>query len=123
MANKKGSKGLPFALRIALGAAVKKNTKSKEEYETVMSALESLDLNTLLYDPEALARVMANPSGELRNYVKEGVDLGTEEGPEADGTEEDVSGEEAAVDADGSKASEANAEIDEANASEGKEGA
>lgn len=84
MAKKKKKSNLPFPLRMALSAAVKKNTNSEEEREKVMQALDSLDLNTLLHDPEALAKVMANPAGELRNFVADGVDPDAEIGENAE---------------------------------------
>lgn len=61
-------------LKLAVGKELKKHIDSPEEREKVMQAFAGLDMKTLMSDPEALARVMANPAGELRNYVKEGVD-------------------------------------------------
>ena len=61
-------------LKLALGKELKKHIESPEEREKVMQAFAGLDMKTLMNDPEALERVMADPAGELRNFVKEGVD-------------------------------------------------
>lgn len=61
-------------VKLALGNELKKHIESPEEREKVMQAFASLDMQTLMTDPEALARVMANPAAELRNFVADGVD-------------------------------------------------
>lgn len=61
-------------LKLALGKELKKHIESPEEREKVMQTFAGLDMKTLMSDPEALARVMADPAGQLRNFVKEGVD-------------------------------------------------
>ena len=61
-------------VRMALEKELKKRIDSPEEREKVMMALSSLDLKTLVTDPDALAAVMSDPAGQLRNYVNDGID-------------------------------------------------
>lgn len=70
--NKKRKKSnLNPLVKLALKREVAKRVDSQEERDKIMRAFESLDMKTLLTDPEALAAVMANPAEELKNYMIE----------------------------------------------------
>lgn len=89
-------------LKLALGNELKKHVEAPEEREKILQTLAGMDLKTLMSDPEAIARVMANPAGELRNFVKEGVDPDAELGESADISEDvDSEGDEISGDTDG----------------------
>lgn len=72
---KKKKSNIPLPLRMALKQKLKKQGLTEEEQEKIMMAFESLDMKTLMTDPAALARVTADPSGELKNFVHDGVDV------------------------------------------------
>ena len=78
--NKKRKKSnLNPLVRLALKNELKKRVESEEEREKIMLAFESLDMKTLLTDPDALAAVMSNPAEELKNYMLDSDKEDTEE--------------------------------------------
>ena len=75
MATRNKKSNLNPLLRMALKNELKKQGKTEEEQAKIMQAFESLDMKTLMTDPEAFARVKNDPAGELRNFVHEDVDV------------------------------------------------
>lgn len=61
-------------VRMALERELKKRVESPEEREKIMMAFAGLDMKTLINDPAALALAASDPAGQLRNFVKDGID-------------------------------------------------